>query len=129
MIKEDYNKTTNDIYSGPLFYTDWHKDVFSGLVLNYADAYAVSIIVDLMKDVSGMIVFASLLTYIGIKVDLTGVTSNSTMATIVGRIDDAISLSRQQDNLASVPKSFVDSFIDQLLGQDWRLSLDPFPSD
>ena len=50
MIKEDYNKTTNDIYSATLFYPDGHKDVFSRLVLNYADAYAVSIIVDLMKD-------------------------------------------------------------------------------
>jgi len=108
---------------------DKERELLSQLAFGYTFKNIATPIVDLMKDVSGMIVFASLLTYIGIKVDLTGVTSNSTMATIVGRIDDAISLTRQQDNLASVPKGFVDSFIDQLLGQDWRLSLDPFPSD
>ena len=108
---------------------DKERELLSQLAFGYTFKNIATPIVDLMKDVSGMIVFASLLTYIGIKVDLTGVTSNSTMATIVGRIDDAIALTRQQDNLASVPFSFVDSFIDQLLGQDWRLSLDPFPSD
>lgn len=108
---------------------DKERELLSQLAFGYTFKNIATPIVDLMKDVSGMIVFASLLTYIGIKVDLTGVTANSTMATIVGRIDDAISLTLQQDNLASVPKGFVDSFIDQLLGQDWRLSLDPFPSD
>jgi len=106
---------------------DKERELLSQLAFGYTFKNIATPIVDLMKDVSGMIVFASLLTYIGIKVDLTGVTSNSTMATIVGRIDDAIALTRQQDNLASVPFSFVNSFIDQLLGQDWRLSLDPFP--
>ncbi len=107
---------------------DKERELLSQLAFGYTFKNIATPIVDLMKDVSGMIVFASLLTYIGIKVDLTGVTSNSTMATIVGRIDDAISLTRQH-NLASVPGSFVNSFIDQLLGQDWKFSLDPFPSD
>ena len=82
-----------------------------------------------MKDVSGMIVFASLLTYVGIKVNMSGITSNSSMANVVERIDDAFTLSRQSDNLQSIPADFIKSFWEQLANQDWRASLDPFPDE
>lgn len=99
------------------------------LIEQAATAYSINKIltpaVDLMKDVSGMIVFASLLTYIGIKVNMSGITSNSSMANVVERIDDAFRLSREQKNLQSIPKGFIDSFIEQLAGKDWRFDLDP----
>ena len=99
------------------------------LIEQAATAYSINKIltpaVDLMKDVSGMIVFASLLTYIGIKVNMSGITSNSSMANVVERIDDAFRLAREQKNLQSVPKGFIDSFFEQLAGKDWRFDLDP----
>jgi hypothetical protein len=108
---------------------DKERELLSQLAFGYTFKNIATPIVDLMKDVSGMIVFASLLTYIGIKVNLSGITSNSSMANVVERIDDAFTLSRQSENLQSIPFDFVKSFWQQLANQDWRASLDPFPDN
>lgn len=108
---------------------DKERELLSQLAFGYTFKNIATPIVDLMKDVSGMIVFASLLTYVGIKVNMSGITSNSSMANVVERIDDAFTLSRQSDNLQSIPADFIKSFWEQLANQDWRASLDPFPDE
>jgi hypothetical protein len=106
---------------------DKERELLSQLAFGYTFKNIATPIVDLMKDVSGMIVFASLLTYVGIKVNMSGITSDSSMANVVERIDDAFTLSRQSENLQSIPGDFIKSFWQQLASQDWRASLDPFP--
>ena len=108
---------------------DKERELLSQVAFGYTFKNIATPIVDLMKDVSGMIVFASLLTYVGIKVNLSGITSNSSMANVVERIDDAFTLSRQSENLQSIPGNFIKSFWEQLANQDWRASLDPFPDE
>ena len=108
---------------------DKERELLSQVAFGYTFKNIATPIVDLMKDVSGMIVFASLLTYVGIKVNLSGITSNSSMANVVERIDDAFTLSTQSENLQSIPGNFIKSFWEQLANQDWRASLDPFPDE
>lgn len=101
------------------------RELLEGALLAYSINRIATPIVDLMKDVSGMIVFASLLTYIGIKVNVAGLTQDSSMGEVIERIDDAIGLAVSQDNVQSVPFAFIRSFFSQLGNQDWRFDLNP----
>lgn len=84
--------------------------------------------VALLSDVSGMITFAGLLLYVGIKVDLTDLGSSPNMAQVVKRIEDAVTLSRdvgREEGITGIPYGFIQSFLDQLKNQDFRFDLDP----
>jgi hypothetical protein len=92
-------------------------------------AYSINAImtplVALMSDISGMLVFAGLLTYIGIQVDVDGIDEDSGMGVLVTRIQDAFKLSNESKNLQSIPSDFIQEFFIGLMNQDWRFDLDP----
>ena len=92
-------------------------------------AYSINAImtplVALMSDISGMLVFAGLLTYIGIQVDVDGIDEESGMGVLVTRIQDAFKLSTESKNLQSIPYDFIQEFFIGLMNQDWRFDLDP----
>ena len=92
-------------------------------------AYSINAImtplVALMSDISGMLVFAGLLIYIGIQVDVDGIDEDSGMGVLVTRIQDAFKLSNESKNLQSIPSDFIQEFFIGLMNQDWRFDLDP----
>ena len=92
-------------------------------------AYSINAImtplVALMSDISGMLVFAGLLTYIGIQVDVDGIDEESGMGVLVTRIQEAFKLSNESKNLQSIPYDFIQEFFIGLMNQDWRFDLDP----
>ena len=69
--------------------------------------------VSLMNDVSGMIVFASLLATIGIVIDLSGLNSDSDMSEVIGRIREGFAKMNVESiaSKMSGDPSFVDSMM------------------
>ena len=89
------------------------REMFETASTAYAINKVANPAVALMSDVSGMIVFASLLATIGIVIDLNGINADSDMSSVIGRIREGFAQANQESIAAKM--SGDPSFISSLM--------------